>query len=211
MIMNYQAIVVGLPFYGKSSILAAQIKRSLDDGAWVFVHDPNRQFRGLCRPYADAATWVRAARAAAATKRPIARGASVGGSWSDLRALVDDLGRRFNRDTRATMPMLLAADESSLMDTSGPTFASREDTALMGSRRHRQVGLFFGVQSKTMVTDRFWSLATDVYLQAQPEDRIRELERACHLDVGALAVLRNLPPHRYVHVQPGRGFSSEPL
>lgn len=209
--VNYQGITVALPEYGKSSIAAAIIAKKLREGRWVFAHDRNRQFNPVTRCYASAGEWRNAARAAAERNEPMPRGASMTGKWSEVAALVEELGRRHNSVNAVHMPMLLVADESSLMDTSGATFVDKSDQEVMANRRHLGVELLFNVQTKTMLTEKFWTQATDVYLMAQPEHRLRELEKACHLRLGSLGVLLNLPPHRYVHVRPGRGFTTEAL
>lgn len=206
MSLNFLAIICGPPEHGKTSLAADVIRQRLDDGWWIFAHDVNEQFAHLCKSYTSTDAWRAAAREAASGNKPMPRGASFRCKASEVVALCNELGELHNRAKAVRFPMLLAFDEGSLLDGSGSTHIGDDDNELIANRRHRGIGLLYNVQRRTQLTQAFWDLATDLYLLAQPEKRVAELEEIGHLKAGTLAGLVALPPFRYAHVKPGRGL-----
>lgn len=205
--MNYQGIVVGPPAAGKSTLVASVLRSHLDNGAWVFAHDPNHQFQSLCAKYKNAGAWKVAAAKAAADDAPMPRGALFYDcAAEEVSSLAVELGERHNRVGAVRFPMVVAFDEGSLLDDSGQSHVGKEDGRLMATRRHKGVGLVWNVQSPTMLMRRFWELSTDAYLFRQPTDRVRTLEQLLGLNPGELAGLPSLPAYRYYHWQAGKGL-----
>lgn len=202
---NFTGIIVGLPQYGKTSIARALVRRHLrETNGIVLVHDPMAQFgRDGCHFYADVASWRRAAFDATKHKRPMPRGASLGGTTDEIVELAQSLGARAgNTQEHVRLPILVVLDEGS-MAGSGSTWISSEDQQALATRRHRGVGFVFNIQTPTMLTEQFYLFATDLYLFAQMSDHALLLDKRMFLEKGTLqrAGVCALEQHRYLHVQ----------
>jgi hypothetical protein len=219
--LNYSAMVIGLPGDGKTSLQVKLAKRHLETTKGiVLAHDPMRQFPRKVGSshfayYADVGAFKRAASESARTKKPIPRGASIGGLKSDdVTRLALDMGDRAgNNDDRTLLPVLLMFDEGALREGSGSTFISDLDEELLVTRRHKGVMPVFNLQEVTMLTARFYQVSTDVYAFQQTTDRCALLEKNLHLEKGTLvrAGLTRLPAHGYMHLRMRVGPVREPL
>jgi len=206
---NSATVIVGPPQYGKTTIardVALAFLREHPKGL-VMAHDPNRQFRDFCRTYETAADWRAKLARAASKSEPFARGASIGGSAAELAQVAIELGRRWNTADRVRVPLLLVYDESSLLETSGSSHIGQADTQLLSNRRHWGIGPIYNVQRPTALTEAFYSMATDVYILAQPsERRTGVLEEYLGLKGGALSSLVGAPKFRFAHWRAGEGL-----
>lgn len=202
--VNYLGVIVGPPEHGKSSLASAVGNERAAAGAWVFAHDPNRQFGGAWYESADA--WRAAAAMAAQRKVPLPRVAAFGGSFAELGDLVVGLGRRYNRVDAVTWPMHLIGDEATLLDTSGASWMAQQDAALLANRRHLGITATINLQWPTQLSRAWYLMSTDIYLfRVVDSDWLDKAEKWFSLGKGALADVSTLPPHRYVHLQPGKG------
>jgi hypothetical protein len=213
---NYCAIVVGLPGYGKSTLMQSLIRRHLLErtNGIVLAHDPEGQFTSSgCYFYPDAATYRRKALKAQAGGTGIPRGASIGGNSDDVVTLAMEIGDRANRATSVERPILLCFDEASLRDGSGSTWTGKADNELLSIRRHRGIGPVFNLQEAKQLSARFFRGTTDVYLFRQTLERSQELDGLCFLDKGTLhrAGVTDLEKFRYLHVRIGDGVVPDPL
>jgi hypothetical protein len=213
---NFCAFIVGPPEYGKTTIARAIVRRHLaETNGIALVHDPVEQFRkDGCAAFKDAAQWRAAAAVAAKEKKPMARGASLGGSSEAIVALAMQLGKRAgNHQENVKLPILVVIDEGSTNDSSGSTWISKEDLEALATRRHRGVGFVFNLQTPTMLTEKFWLLSTDVYAFACTTEHARVLDSRMMLEKGTLerAGLCSLPEHRYLHIKRRDGVVPEAL
>lgn len=206
---NFSAVVIGPPQYGKTTIVKGLVEQHLraHPTGLALVHDPNRQFRDLCATYDDSAAWLAALTRAADEGKPFPRGASIGGKASALRDAVVAIGKRRNSAGNVRLPMLLAYDESSLMGSSGSSYISEDDNALLSNRRHWGIGTVYNVQRPTALTEAFYSLATDVFILAQPSERRTSIvEEYLGLRPGSLRSLVGGGPFRFAHWKSGKGL-----
>jgi hypothetical protein len=210
-------LVIGPPKVGKTSVQYELAEADLVAGEWLFAHDPNAQFGGLCARYETLDEWGRKAAEAFRAGKPFPRGASIGDprsrwvlgeeSGEGLIPFVYALGKRLNHVNRVRMPLTLVTDEVSLLgDESGPSYMSRALDQLINNRRHRGVRLRFNLQRPTQLPIGLWDVVTRVYLFAcaQPS-RVRALEERLHLADGTLEPLLTLQNHRYYTVVPRKG------
>lgn len=206
---NHAVVIVGLPGHGKTTVARAEVLEHLKTHAngVALVHDPNRQFKDLCACYESVAAWRAAAAAAAAAKQPFPRGASIGGKASELTLAAIELGKRHNTAESTRVPVLVVYDESSLLDSSGSTYMGELDVQLLSNRRHWGIAPVYNVQKPTALQEGFYTMATRVYVFAQPsERRTRVLEDYLGLSDGELAELVGAQPFRYKLWCSGRGL-----
>jgi hypothetical protein len=214
---NFCAFIVGPPEYGKTTIARQLVRRHLRElpSGVVFVHDLVGQYgKDGCHWYADASAWRAAAAKAAKEKRPMPRGAALGGSTEAIVQLARELGEKCgNRQEDVRVPILVVLDEGSTNDASGSTWAGKEDVQSLAMRRHRGNGFVFNLQDPMMLTAQLWRLATDFYLFKCTTKHARILDDRLYLETGSLerAGLCTLPKHRYLHVRQGAGVVAEPL
>ena len=206
---NHAVVIVGLPRHGKTSIARDEVRDHLATypQGRALVHDPQRQFRDLCAMFDDVAHWKRELHAAIAAKKPFPHGASIGGEASEVRDAAIELGKLHNRADNVRVPIMLVYDESSLMDTSGPTHMDKADTALLSNRAHWGIATLYNVQRPTALPEGFYSMATRVVIFAQPsERRTRVLEEYLGLADGALFELVGAPPYKHLVWESGKGI-----
>jgi len=206
---NKAVVIVGPPQYGKTTIARAEAVAHLraHPTGLVLAHDPNRQFRDFCAVFEDAAEWRRKAGEAASKRRPFPRGASIGGSAAELTRVAVEIGRARNQAGAVRVPIFLVYDESSLMETSGSSFMGKEETQLLSNRRHWGIAPLYNVQRPTALTEAFYSMATDVYVLAQPsETRTEKLEEYLGLARGSMRSLVGAQKFRYLHWRAGEGL-----
>jgi hypothetical protein len=214
---NFCGFIVGPPEYGKTTVARSLVRRHLAElpTGVVFVHDPVGQFgRDGCHWYANAAAWRVAAAKAAKEKKPMPRGAALGGSTEEIMVLARELGERCgNRQENVRVPILVVLDEGSTNDSSGSTWAGKEDVQSLAMRRHRGIGFVFNLQDPMMLTAQLWRLGTDFYLFACTSKHARTLDDRLYLEPGTLerAGICKLDKHRYLHVRQRVGVVSEAL
>ncbi len=209
---NFSAMVVGLPGFGKTSVMTSLARRHLETtNGIVLAHDPMGQFGAHgCALFADAAAW----RAAASSGKPMPRGAALmSPDADDVTQLAMDLGERLNTANRVTTPILVAYDEATMRGASGSTFCSPLDNRALSMRRHHGIGMIFNLQLPTQLTARFWNMSTDAYVFAQTAKRAKQLDELLFLDEGVLARagVCQLPKFSYLHVRVGTGIVDEEL
>lgn len=206
---NKATVIVGPPQYGKTTIARTEAVEHLAAHRMglVLAHDPNRQFRDFCAVYETADEWLSKMTAAASKRVPFPRGASVGGSAAELARVAIELGRRWNDSDNVRVPMLLVYDESSLLEGSGSSHIGQQETQLLSNRRHWGIGPLYNVQRPTALTEAFYSMATDVYVLAQPsERRTGVLEEYLGLRPGSLAHLVGAAKFKFAHWRAGEGL-----
>lgn len=214
---NFCAYIIGPPEYGKTSILRKLVRRHLTElpTGIVLIHDPVAQFaKDGCAFYRDANAYRAAAAAALKAKKPMPRGASLGGSAEELTRLALSLGERAgNTQDHVRVPILLGFDEASLRDGSGSTWMGKDDNELLSTRRHRGVGIVMNIQDTGQLTERFFRMSTDNYVLAQTTESATKLEKALMLERGTLlrAGVTQLPIHQYLHVRLRVGVVAEAL
>lgn len=210
---NFNAIVVGLPGDGKTTITAKKIVRHIrETPGLVLAHDPRAQFVKLgCTWFADVAAYRRAAADAVKAKRPMPRACSIGGNDGDaIMKLALEIGERLNTADHVARPVLVPLDETADRESHMMT---PTDKLFLTQRRHAGVGGIFNVQDPALVEQKFYRLSTDVVLFQLPSDRARDLDRKLYLEVGTLeaAGVCRLGLHEYVHVRPRIGIVREEL
>ncbi len=206
---NKAVVIVGPPQYGKTTIARTEAIEHLakHPKGLVLAHDPNRQFRDFCAVYETAAEWRAAMTRAASKGTPFARGASIGGSSAELTKVAIELGRRWNTADRVRVPIFLVYDESSLLEGSGSSHIGQQETQLLSNRRHWGIAPLYNVQRPTALTEAFYSMATDVYVLAQPgEGRTKVIEDYLGLRAGSLSHLVGARKFCFSHWRAGEGL-----
>jgi hypothetical protein len=209
--VNYFALLIGPPAHGKTSLAAELARERLAAGRWLLAQDQDGEFGSLCRPYATAADFLRALRAAAVDGETIPAGAAfpcAGYQGADeLLELAVSLGEQWNRSAGSTRePICVVVNESSGFEGAGSTFLGRLQNVALNQRRHLGLELVYCLTRPSMLPRPVYDVATDVYLFFQPSsDRVRALESLLGLERGELDPLLSLPPHSYLHWQPRRG------
>lgn len=213
---NFNAIIVGLPGDGKTTVVMHYIRRHLlETPGIVIAHDPLAQFTRIgCVHYPSVGAYRAASAKAAKAKAPMPRGASIGGDDADaITELALGLGEKLNTADRVRVPILVPFDEGSMRDGSGSTWMGKLDRRFIVLRRHRGVGGIFNVQETAMLTAAFYRMSTDVILFQLPSDRAAKLDVKLYLEKGTLvrAGVTRLPPHKYIRVRPRVGVVEGPL
>lgn len=211
--MNEMLILVGPPQCGKTRLLRHLTATRWLAREWVFVHDRNGEFlRGPLgasfRRYRSPGEWKAAAAAAARTKTPLPRGASMDCGATELADLVVELGERHNRVDAVRFPMRLVYDEGSMLEASGSTWAGKGDIQLIARRRHLGVAPVFAVQEPLMVPRQFYVLCTDVYLwQGLTPRDLDHVAARCSFERQRreLDALDGPRGHGVIHCRPGEG------
>lgn len=209
--LNMLGIVCGPSDYGKSTILRGVVLDHLQSHrrARAFVQDPHGEYEDMARTYASASE----ARAALATDPRTPRGFSIRDAWSSVRDLAMEVGRNAGNSKKGGVhvPVLAAADESSLMDSSSKTNMSREDIDVVSNRVHYGVALLLNVQAVKNLTEGWYQNATHVWIFSQSnDDDARELERRLGIDKGTLrrSKVWRAPPFIYALWRRGEGLVS---
>jgi hypothetical protein len=206
---NEQLLVLGPPQCGKTTFVRSYVHQHLTTHAngRAFVHDPNLQFKGVCAIYEDVAAYRRAAAAAVAGGKPMHRGAGIGGEWHEVRDLAISIGRRANTADRVRVPIVLAADESSMMLDAGSTHTSQNERRLFSTRRHLGIAPVYNAQTAAALVDVYFAFATRVIMFRQPSTReTAKLEQRLSMPDGALTSLTTLENFRYAEWRPGQGL-----
>lgn len=203
--VDFQALIIGPPKVGKSTLQRAIAARWAAAGAHVLAHDPCRDWQS------KGAQVVRSAHAYELALRAgqVPSVASCQFPWGELCSLVGRLGDALNSESRVQFPLFVAVDEGSLLGTSGATWQGADDSQLTAMRRHRGLALCWNVQRPTMLTEAFYGLCTDVYaFRVVSPRQISVLEERCGVRPGSLSFLAALPNYRYVHMRIGEGIVS---
>ena len=204
--LNSAVICCGPAEYGKTSIAR---KGALDHlttypTGIVLAHDRHRQLvkSGMTKLYDTVQQW-RDERA----KNPTApRGASFRCAWSEVAKLAIELGEKHNTDDNVKLPIKLIGDETSLMNTSGPTHMDSLDFQIFADRRHWGIAIQLNVQRQSSLMVAFYDQATDVIIFSQGEEDARDLEKKLSLRKGELAPVVMAPPFHYLHWKRGQGI-----
>ncbi len=205
--VNFLGLIAAPPEHGKSSIAVDLGATWLREGCNLFVVDPNRQFRRMVRYYESVADWRRAAMEAARKNKPLARGAGFA-TDEGLTELLIALGKKCNTVDHARFPMAYICDESTAKTESGSTHISKSDDYMISNRRHLGIKLLLNLQRTSMLMTAWWEISTDVFVFRQSMKRLRKLGDELDLQPCCLRKLyaaAALPPHHYIHIQPGRG------
>lgn len=201
--VNYFALVVGPPGYGKSSLCAELALDRLRAGSFVLVQDVNREFGRLCTPYPTTQDYLTAVSAAAAEQKPITRGAALAcaNGADELLELARSLGEQWNQahgETRA--PICVVINEATGFEESGSTFLGRLQNIVLNQRRHLGLELVYCLQRPSMLPQPVYDVATDVFMFCQSSsDRVRTLEKNLGCESGSLEILLSLPRHKFLH------------
>lgn len=211
---DYATIIVGLPRHGKTTIAAHEAFDHLTryPTGLVLAHDPNGQFRSFCTVYDTIDEYKRARDAATAKRQPFPRGASI---RNDAKAIRDEaiaIGRARNTDVNTRVPIKLTYDEGSLAKSSGGSWMSEIDEAMLSNRAHWGIHVTYNIQKPTALTEAFYTMSRDVFIFAMPSRRrTAVLEDYLGLKDGALDELlgdgtKPCPKFRYKHWRSGEGL-----
>ncbi len=208
--------IIGPRGTGKTTIARGLVVEHVRGGGWAFVHDPMRQFMDLARSYESPAAWKAEAARAAKAKQPMHRAARFTCESGDVVKLCVELGDRHNRAKSIRLPMMLVIDETAMHSTSGPSWMSKEDNALLSTARHKGIVLVFVQQRVSQFPIQFYEMASDVYLFRSPARKLEELEEALAIAPGSLAQVPTLhipengptatDPAEFVHVKYAKGL-----
>lgn len=211
--VNYQGIIIGGPGVGKSTLQRSIANERVvkKRRGWGFFHDLTGDWARVWKlPVWESADAWRAE--FARTKGAMPRLGSFACGSEELTALVTELGKRFNDAANVRFAMSLFYDEGALVDGSGSTHQGKSDMRVSAMRRHLGVELAFNIQRVTMLTEAFYTTSTDIYCCRLTSDSdVAKLEERCGLREGAARRLLTLPPHRYIHIRPGRGIVGDAL
>ena len=203
-------IVVGAPKSGKTTLVRTLVIDHLEryPSGVALVHDVNHQFRDICQMYETVDEYRVASRAAALSGALFPRGAAFGCfEAAPISELAFELGRVHNDALDVRVPIFLAYDETSMMESSGSTHVGRRDLQLSTMRRHLGISLAFNLQRQGALMQSFYSNATDVVVFAQSnEDDVRELEKKLGLPRATLQRCIAAERFAYAHWKQGRGL-----
>lgn len=207
---NRGYIIIGPPQHGKSTVVRGIVMEHLraHPNGIALVHDKNRQFRKICARYETIAEYRAAsAKAVAEKSTTFPHGASFGCSSTEVAQLAYDIGREHNDMDNVRVPIVLANDETSLMETSGPTHIAKIDLEINANRAHLGICPIYNVQRPTALTEAFYSMATDVIIFSQPSPRrTATLEELLGLRDGTLDEIVGWPKYKHKHWKQGEGL-----
>jgi len=208
--LDQAVLLCGLPKHGKTTEARRLAKAHLEryPTGYVLVHDRHAQFSpDITRAFKDTAEWRAELAAAAAEKKPFPRGASFRCSATEISKLAIELGEKHNNAKHVRVPMMVIYDESSLMDSSGPTHMDALDVDLFSNRRHYGIAPVYNVQRPGALMEAFFTQSTEVYIFSQPSEKwTHTLEERLGLRGGELDFLVGGPKFRYVLWRQGEGL-----
>jgi hypothetical protein len=209
--IDQMVIVIGPPKHGKTTLVRGLVIEHLTkypEGI-ALVQDTNGdQFADICKTYDSVDEYRAAVLSSATTKTKLPRGSSFRGRCSSaIRDLAVEIGKAYNAADSVRVPIMLAYDEASMMESSGSTFVDADDMEMIAQRRHRGIAPIFNCQHSSILTDAFYGCATDVVLFGQPSaDRAAKLEVKLGLAKGALTRMVGAPKFVYAHWKQGEGL-----
>lgn len=209
--LDQMVIVIGPPKAGKTTIVRQLVVAHLMEhpSGIALVHDSNGdQFRDICAVYDSTGAYRTASQAAAVDGKPFPRGAAFTGMESSaIRDLAVEIARQHNAADNVKVPIMLAYDETAVMDTSGSTWIDRDDREVGATRRHKGIAPVFNLQSESDLAQPFFRVATDVLIFGQTSiDAVGSLEKKLGLAKGALARTLGMPRFMYAHWKQGEGL-----
>lgn len=209
--IDQMVIVIGPPKVGKTTHVRSLVIDHLTrhPTGIALVQDTNGdQFRDICATYDNTDQYRAAVAAAASEQKKIARGSAFRGfASSAMRRLAIEIGDKYNSADSVRVPIMLAYDETSMMESSGSTHIDREDLQMISTRRHKGIAPIFNCQHESTLTQAFFDVATDVIVFSQASsDRCAALEKKLGLQKSALARLIGAPKHVYAHWRQGEGL-----
>lgn len=174
----------------------------------ALVHDVKMEFSELCSMYESVDEYRAAHERAVAEQKPIARGAAFSCmEWEPIAELAFELGTLHNRLGNIRLPIFLACDETSMIETSGSTHIGRRDLQIAAQRAHLGISSAMNLQRRSALMDAFYDMCTDVIIFGMhSDDDARVLEKRLGLPKRSLQPMVGAPPFVYAHWKQGRGL-----
>lgn len=209
--LDQMVILVGPPKTGKTTYVRGLVIQHLvsNPTGIALVQDSNGdQFSDICATYNSVTEYRLAVANAARSNAPLARGAAFRGMESRaMTALAMEIGDHHNAALGVRVPIMLAFDESSMMESSGATWIDRSDLQLIATRRHKGIAPVFNCQRDGALTQAFFDMSTDCIVFSQNgSDGARSLEKKLGLPKGSLERLIGAPKFVYAHWKQGEGL-----
>lgn len=209
--VDFAGLIVGPPKSGKTTVMRRWVFEFLKEHPTgiAIVHDTQMQFKDLCESYATADDYRAKARAAAKSNTPLARGIAITTHESQtVLELALGMGEHHNvgRDHKR-MPIFLALDETSVLESTGSTYIAKLDWRIATTRRHLGIATAHNLQRSSSLPRGYYEVVTDVIIFRQTsDDGARDLEVKLGLPKMQLQSLVGAPPFRSAHWKQGEGL-----
>jgi len=208
---NFGGLAIGAPESGKTTVIRRWMHDFLvaNPTGIAIVHDTQRQFGDLCASYATPDEYIEAASKAAAQRASIQRSIAITGHESQpVAELALALGKRHNLGKpMVRVPIMLAWDETSVLDATGSTFVGKLDWEIATTRRHLGIRTAHNLQRPGSLPRAMYEIATDVVIfRLTSDDTARDLETKLGLTRMTLQPMIGAPKFRYAHWRSGAGL-----